>query len=137
MTWDPKRIWSLREDTHCVEISCHEVDADRDLGPYRWAMYCYIYPHHPLFPRVCTIQDPWYTDDVLRAVLCTIPGHSYCSFYEACQRSGRTTSIKIGWDFNHLHEDYNTRCTEPTNFLSLGSVLNTFLKDYHAPLQNQ
>lgn len=108
-TFEAKRIWTKKGIDCSVEVSCHEGKEDGDVGKYRWAVYAYVYRPHRLYERLLADQSD-------HDLTC----HSYQSYSHVHYNSIRVesstpvlmvvpTCVQIGWDYNHLHDEWFTR----------------------------
>lgn len=100
--WKHKDEWTIRRTGFCVVVSRHEVEPDSvtQRGPNRWAIYVYVYPSHPMFPKLGDksgiFGDPQNE----------IPFHCGCSYYKAHRGDeGDITSYQIGCDYDHLYDE--------------------------------
>ena len=105
--WDHKDLWRRRGKDFLVEVSRHNQpgSSDMDEGPNRWAVYAYIYPNHPHFAAFDG-HDMWQD-----AAQC-MPLHCYCSLLEYPMYEGKVTSVKVGADYHHLHDDFTHYATK-------------------------
>lgn len=87
--WTKVDKWRQRFDTFCVEISRHSTGDDN-----KWCIYLYVYKTSPLHALITT--DDWWQD-----CLNELPLHCGVSFFERMN-----ACIKIGCDYNHLHDDH-------------------------------
>jgi hypothetical protein len=99
--WRHKDEWRKKGEHFLLVVSKHVVSADPKLseGPNRWCLYAYIYPEHRLFGQ-------FRGDDMLQPAAEDLPLHGGCSFL--CLHTdvgGKITSIQVGADYNHLHDE--------------------------------
>lgn len=71
-------------------------------GEHRWNVYAYIYPKHPHFAAFFRGEGMWQ-----EAGAC-LPFHGGVSLLEFPQYDDKVTSVKIGCDYHHLHDDHYT-----------------------------
>jgi len=109
--WKSKKTWKKRGTDFLIEVSCHSVDMPEEPccfdseGPYRWAVYAYIYPKHPLFGE-------FELDSIYQEQTSRMPFHGGCSYLRhhlMMSDAIEITSVQVGADYNHLHDDYYTR----------------------------
>lgn len=116
---EPKHIWSISGAGFAVQVSRHvvtipEEDISRQ-GPYRWAVYGFVYPSHPLFPKFDPNSYTIYQSSVSEA-----PLHGGCSFFQKhLGGNGEITSFQFGCDYNHLYDDCYTRFKTKDDALSI------------------
>ncbi|AET91057.1 hypothetical protein BYI23_B004500 [Burkholderia sp. YI23] len=67
-------------------------------GPHRWAVYAYIYPKHPHFSAFSG-ANLW------QEATAVLHLHGSCSYLEYPMYDGKVTSVKVGADYHHLHDD--------------------------------
>ena len=99
--WGHKDEWRKRGRDFMVVVSRHTITSDKSLGPNRWAVYAFIYPKHPHF-------DAFDGPDMWQDASAVMPWHSYCSLLEYPMYDGKITSVKVGADYNHIHDDHFT-----------------------------
>jgi len=97
-TWDHKDEWHLSGIHFLVTVRRHSQSTDEYLGPNRWAVYAFIYPKHPYF---CEFSGGQMWQDAAIAM----PLHGGPSLLEYPMHKGEITSVKIGSDYNHLHDE--------------------------------
>lgn len=103
-TWSHKDEWKMPGKGFLVVVSRHSVettpsDAYDNCGTNRWAVYAYIYPTHPRFEKFVG-SDMW------QVAATELPLHSGPSFLRFhLDENGNKTSVQIGADYNHLHDD--------------------------------
>ena len=102
--WDRKDEWRKHGKDFLVTVSRHNQPGSSDPweGPNRWAVYAYIYPKHPHF---AAFDGPRLWQDATSA----LPLHGGCSLLEYPMYEGKVTSVKVGADYHHLHDDF-TNC---------------------------
>lgn len=111
--WKKKEVWTKRNETFAVEVSRHEALPYSVCGKFRWCVYAYLYPNHPLFSEIKSGKeyDP---------PICDMPLHGGCSFLDANRNdSGGITSWKIGCDYNHLGDDHYTHMETKDDAMSV------------------
>lgn len=98
--WDHKDEWRKFGRGFMVIVSRHNARSSLDLdeGPHRWCVYAYIYPKHPYFAR---FNGP----HMWQEAATRMPLHGYPSLLEYPMYDGKITSVKVGADYNHLHDD--------------------------------
>lgn len=100
--WRHKDVWSLDGQDFMIQVSRHSVESYReydDTGPHRWCVYAYIYPKHRLFS---TFDGPAMWQDAATA----LPLHCGPSLLRwHYGDDGKPTSVQVGADYNHLHDD--------------------------------
>lgn len=105
--WKHKDEWKRYGKDFLVSVTRHSVAVDEhgfydsDLG-HRWCVYAYIYPKHPHFAK---FDGPQMYQD---AASC-MPFHGGPSLLEYPMYDGAVTSVKVGCDYNHLHDWPYTR----------------------------
>lgn len=109
--WDHKDVWNKRGNGFLVEVY-HYTQAvsesgcyDADLG-HRWNVYAYIYPQHPRFSQ---FAGPSLFQDATGGLSL----HGGCSFLQYPMYEGKVTCVKVGADYNHLHDTWFTRYATP------------------------
>lgn len=102
--WDHKDSWRRRGTNFMVEITRHSVSVPEyeSEGPNRWCVYAYIYPAHPHF---AAFSGPAIYQDASSQ----LRFHCGCSFLEYPMYDGKVTSVKVGADYHHLHDERFTR----------------------------
>lgn len=106
MNWNHKDEWSVRGTGFMVQVTRHSVKPIEEFTTYegenRWCVYAYIYPKHPKFSEFTK-------EDIYQPATENIPLHGDCSFCMIhFNASGERTSVQVGADYNHLHDDYFT-----------------------------
>lgn len=96
--WRHKDEWRKRGQDFLIVVSRHSVASEYPDGPNRWAVYAYIYPKHPHF---AAFDGPKMWQDATAVM----PLHGGCSLLEYPMYEGVVSSVKIGADYNHLHDD--------------------------------
>lgn len=126
-------MWHRRGKNFLVEVYHHtvpqsELDADMARwggeGPNRWAVYAYIYPGHPRFAQ---FNGP----DLWQEATQGLALHGYCSLLNYPMYEGKVTSVKVGADYHHLHDDHFTHYAtqeEATEVFSDASALFDILQ---------
>lgn len=100
--WDHKDVWRRRGKDFLIEITRHSVRAEEWEGPHRWAVYAYIYPKHPHFSA---FEGPQMFQDAASM----LPLHCGPSLLEYPMYEGKVTSVKVGADYHHLHDERFSR----------------------------
>lgn len=98
MEWHHKDIWTYRASTrtHVIEVVRWTDHHHRN----RWNVYVYVYPAHPLFSR---IDQAGYAKQAATAAM---PLHGGPTSLRVHRRAdGDVTSIEVGCDYSHLHDD--------------------------------
>ncbi|MFA5900467.1 MAG: hypothetical protein WC829_15315 [Hyphomicrobium sp.] len=103
MNWNHKDEWSVRSTDFMVQVTRHSVQPiegmEGDEGENRWCVYAYIYPKHPKFSEFTK-------EAIYQPATENIPLHGGCSFCRIHVNSaGERTSVQVGADYNHLHDD--------------------------------
>lgn len=100
--WDHKDEWHRYGKDFLVAVKRHTVvprSFTSHEGPNRWAVYAYIYPNHRLF-------GDFHGPDMWQPAAFDLPLHGGPSFLQWHRRSdGNITSVQIGADYAHLHDD--------------------------------
>ena len=103
--WDHKDEWRKHGTDFLVTISRHnQPSMDQFDGVNRWAVYAYIYPKHPHFAN---FDGPHMWQEASGAM----PLHGGCSLLEYPMYEGKVTSVKVGADYHHLHDDFTHYAT--------------------------
>lgn len=104
--WRHKDIWTREGKGFIVQVSRHLVESVAEYdstGPHRWCVYAYIYPTHPHCARFSG-GDMW------QSAATMLPLHSGPSLLRwHYGDDGKPTSVQVGGDYNHLHDDRFTR----------------------------
>lgn len=101
--WSHKDEWKRQGRGFCVVVSRHQIGESFGNGPNGWCIYAYIYPEHPHF-RMFEGSAIWQ-----QATEC-MPLHMGCSYLDYPMRDGKVTSVQVGCDYNHLHDEHYTHC---------------------------
>ena len=129
LDWEAGRKWSkpvYDDQKHVANVSVrnHLVVAHLPTGPNWWNIYAYIFETSALFKEVL------YVDSFF-----DLPKELYAQFHKgptSLQRrydsDGKCTCIKIGGDYNHLHDDPHTHCTDPSYYLQDAEILIEYIK---------
>lgn len=110
-----KDIWHRGGKGFLIEVSRHasfstlEYDSE---GAHRWCVYAYIYPAHPHFAAF-NGKDLW--QDATRV----LPLHGGCSYVDYPMYDGKVTSVKVGADYHHLHDEHFTHCATADQAISV------------------
>lgn len=105
--WDHKDVWRRRGKDFLVEVTRHSVNpVDYWEGPNRWCVYAYIYPKHPHFSK---FDGPSLWQDATQVLHL----HGGASLVEYPMYEGNVTSVKVGADYHHLHDDRFTHFSTP------------------------
>ena len=104
--WNHKDEWKKSGDNFLVVVSRHSAMADDFTGPNRWAVYAYIYPKHALFSK---FDGP----DLWQPTTTVMPLHAGCSYLRYHEDKGIITSVQVGCDYNHLHDEAFSYCATP------------------------
>lgn len=99
--WKHKDEWKKPGKDFLIVVSRHEQSADFECGAHRWCVYAYIYPRHPYFAE---FDGPNMWQDAAS----NMPLHAGPSLLEYPMHDGKVTSIKVGADYNHLHDSHFT-----------------------------
>lgn len=105
--WKHADAWKRRGTNFLIEVYHHEVEPSSflDEGPHRWAVYAYIYPEHPHFEKFDG-SNMW--QDATQVM----PLHSGASLLEYPMYDGEVTSVKVGADYHHLHDEHTNTASE-------------------------
>lgn len=103
--WEHKDKWHRHGKNFLVEVSRHNGTADHYDGPNRWAVYAYIYPQHPHFAK---FEGP----RMWQEAATSLPFHGGPSLLEYPMYEGKVTSVKVGSDYHHLHDDFTHYATK-------------------------
>jgi len=99
MYWSKRDEWKLRGKDFMIVVSRHEESSCLSYeGDNRWCVYAYIYPKHPHFSE---FSGPSCWQDAANAM----PLHGGATLLDYPARDGSITSVHIGADYNHLHDD--------------------------------
>ncbi len=101
--WSHKDEWKRYGKDFCVVISRHEIGTYFDNGPNGWCIYAYLYPAHPHFAK-------FEGRDIWQAATECMPLHGGCTYLDYPMSDGKVTSVKVGCDYNHLHDEHYTHC---------------------------
>lgn len=109
--WRHADRWNKRGKDFMVEVY-HYTEEVREAtswygdgeGPHRWNVYAYIYPKHPHFASFVRGEGMW------QEAASMLGFHGGPSFLEFPQYDDKVTCVKVGCDYNHLHDDHYTRC---------------------------
>lgn len=107
--WDKEELWHRYGNKFLIEVRHSYGEPDGFNGSHRWYLYAYIYRGHPLFTKfdgTHIYQDA--TKDM--------PLHGGCSYLRYHVNSDKAlagtpimlSSIQVGCDYNHLHDEYYT-----------------------------
>lgn len=108
-TWNHKDSWQNRGKNFMVEVYHYtEVQSELsmvycDSGPHRWNVYAYIYPKHPHFDKFDRGDGMW------QGAASMLDFHGGPTFLAFPQFNDEVTCVKVGCDYNHLHDSYYTR----------------------------
>jgi len=106
-----KDVWTTHGKGFCVEVVRWERELSISEESWSisdtniWNIYAYIYPSHTLFNKLKRVK---------RAGDCYkfgIPFTRDISYFNKNQRENKICSIQIGNDYNHLGDEYFTRCS--------------------------
>lgn len=108
--WKHSDSWRMRGTDFMVEVY-HYTEQVRDAtswygdgeGPHRWNVYAFIYPTHPHFAAFVRGEGMWHEAGSMLGF------HGGVSLLEFPQYDDKVTSVKVGCDYNHLHDDAYTR----------------------------
>ncbi len=103
--WSHKDEWKRAGRDFLVVVSRHEGSATHGDGPHRWCVYAYIYPKHPHFQN---FEGPYMWQE---AASC-MPLHGGPSLLNYPMSEGKIMSVKVGADYNHLHDCGYTHCAD-------------------------
>lgn len=105
--WRHKDCWKRAGKDFLVEVTRHSGEPlDSFEGAHRWAVYAYVYPKHPYFEK---FEGP----HMWQGATSAMPLHGGASLLEYPMYEGKVTSVKVGADYNHLHDqDYTHMATK-------------------------
>ena len=104
--WDRKDEWRKHGKDFLVTVTRHNGSPlDTSEGSNRWAVYAYIYPKHPYFAK---FEGPHMWQDATQSM----PLHAGASLLEYPMYEGKVTSVKVGADYHHLHDDFTHYATQ-------------------------
>lgn len=123
MKWDYAERWCRRGQQFSVEVSRCSVDQsvkkDWD-GVNRWAVYAYIYPDHPRFAR-------FNGDRLFQEAAVELPLHCGPSLLRYHFNGFGCTSVQVGSDYNHLHDDeFSHHLTKDSAFVQFNDAERLF-----------
>ena len=129
--WRHKDVWTLPGKDFIVQVHRHSVEQRPsyygDTGPHRWCVYAYIYPGHRLF-------DKFSGPDMWQSAATAMPLHGGPSLLRwHYDDTGNPTSVQVGADYNHLHDD---RFTNKATRAEAGVVFSD-AEELHAYLKEQ
>lgn len=117
-----------------IQVSRHEVPMPETvqvrLGDHRWCVYAYIYPKHLLFKE---FEGPSMFQDAANK----LPLHCGASFLKYHRSEEGVTSVQVGADYSHLHDDhftYYATMEEASEVFRDAHELANFLTNYKANL---
>jgi len=97
--WDHKDEWRRHGKDFLIVVSRHNGTAEPyGKGPNRWAVYAYIYPKHLHF---AAFNGPHMWQEATGVM----PLHGGASLLEYPMYEGKVTSVKVGADYDHLHDE--------------------------------
>ena len=103
--WTRAETWTRRGKGFIVQVNRHEVqlpDSYLGEGKRRWFVYAYIYPRHPHFLAFSG-------DDMWQDAATVMPMHGGPTLLRwHCGTDGKPTSVQVGADYNHLHDNCYT-----------------------------
>jgi hypothetical protein len=106
MNWEHKDEWHSHGKDFLIVVKHHTVvvhESNYYEGPHRWCVYAYIYPKHPHFAK---FDGP----DMWQDAAAEMPLHGGPSLLRWHRGDdGKPTSVQVGADYNHLHDDYFTQ----------------------------
>lgn len=110
--WSRKDVWHKSGKNFLVEVKRHSEESFNaeycfdSEGPHRWCVYAYIYPKHPHFAK---FEGPNMWQDAASMM----PLHGNASLLEYPMYDGKVTSLKVGCDYHHLHDNHFTQYATP------------------------
>jgi len=128
MEWDKKEIWSKLsyKSGFLVQVSRHKSKYPyKGVVENKWCVYAYIYPDHPHFKA-------FHGSDIFQDAASRMPLHGGPSFLEYHERKGEVTSIQVGCDYSHLHDDIYMRHETPEEAIRVfkdADILFTWLSE--------
>jgi len=110
MNWDTVTEFRHRgaSNTFCITVKHHTIDekyCSPGEGPHRWALYVYIYPNHTMF------QEFDGNTHIYQKACENMPLHGGCSYvrYHLDEKDKtKPSSVQVGCDYNHLHDEFYT-----------------------------
>lgn len=112
--WDHKDMWHKHGKNFLVEVKRHEQEPFEaghrfdSGGPNRWCVYAYIYPKHPHFAN-------FKGSDMWQEASAVMPLHGCASLLEYPMYDGQVMTVKVGCDYNHLHDTNFTQYATPSD----------------------
>lgn len=119
--WTAKEKWIRDGKYFAVEVfhSFSEFAAKmgrevgfNDDGGHRWHVYAYIYPNHPHFAA-------FDSDSLDQDAAMALPFHRYPSYVSRPFYNGKQTCVKVGSDYNHLHDERYTKMSTASEATSV------------------
>lgn len=113
--WHHKDEWKRAGNDFLISVTRHQTDTSptRGDGPHRWAVYAYIYSTHRLFG---TFDGP----KVWQDAAIRLPLHGRASFLSwHYDDDHKATSVQVGADYNHLHDDDYTHYADADSAYSV------------------
>lgn len=101
MSWRHKDIWTREGENFIVQVSRHSVGQSEyeRTGPHRWCVYAYVYPKHSAF---ASFDGP----QMWQPAATRLPLHGGPSLLRwHYDDDGKPTSVQVGADYNHLHDE--------------------------------
>lgn len=77
-----------------------------EYGENHWNVYVYFYPNHPYF---CSFDG----NDMFQDAAIDVPLHGGVSLLQNITVNGSPTSVCVGCDYGHLHDDHFSRISKP------------------------
>jgi hypothetical protein len=104
VAWEKKDEWWAHGKNFLVVVKRHELTrTDEWEGPHRWAVYAYVYPKHRHYAN-------FKGEHMWQPAASCMPFHGYPSLLRwHYDERGEPTSVQVGADYNHLHDDRFTR----------------------------
>lgn len=98
--WRHVDVWHRKGKDFLIEIrrhSAHVAEFESE-GPNRWCVYAYIYPKHPHFAAFSG-------SSIFQDAGAQLHFHRGPSYLEYPMYEGKVTSVKVGADYHHLHDE--------------------------------
>lgn len=97
--WRHKDEWKKRGTDFLVMVTRHSgVDPYTEITENKWCVYGFIYPEHPHF---ASFSGP----NIWQDAASVMPLHCGASLLEYPMYDGKVTSVKVGADYSHLHDE--------------------------------
>lgn len=94
------------------------------MGKYRWCIYGFVYPEHPLFSKFKP-EENMYQQPVDEA-----PLHWGISYFQPHFDGNKITSFQFGCDYNHNDDDWHTHQEMDESVFGDALKLYDWLEEY-------